>query len=97
MRSAYKPKYTPGGVTNDFVIGIGLHQGSTLSPFVFTLIMDELTNGIQNELLRCMLFVNNIVLIDEIREGVNGKLERWTHSLEWRGLRVSRSKTEYLY
>ena len=40
---------TPGGFTNDFFIGMGMHQGSALSPFLFTLVMDELTRGIQDE------------------------------------------------
>jgi len=44
-----------------------------------------------------MLFADDIVLIDETRQGVNDKLERWRHTLEARGFRVSRSKTEYLY
>ena len=44
-----------------------------------------------------MLFVDDIVLIDETREGVNGKLERCRHILESRGFKVSRSKTEYLH
>jgi len=26
---------TPGGVTNDFFVGMALHQGSALSPFLF--------------------------------------------------------------
>ena len=66
---------TPGGVTDDFCVGIGLHQGSTLSPFLFTLIMDELTKGIQDGLPWCMLFADDIALIDETKEGVNAKLE----------------------
>ena len=62
---------------------MGLHQGSTLSHFLFTLIMDELTKRIQDELLWCILFTDDIVLIDETREGVNDKLERCIHwSLE---------------
>ena len=44
-----------------------------------------------------MLFVDNIVLIDETREGVNTKLERWRDTLEAKGFRLSRSKTEYLH
>ena len=44
-----------------------------------------------------MLFTNDIVLIDETREGVNSKLERWRHTLESRGFRVSRSKTKNLH
>ena len=40
---------TLGGVSNDFAVNMGLHQGSTLSLFLFTLVMDELTRGIQDE------------------------------------------------
>jgi len=40
--------------------------------------MDELTEGIQDELLWGMLFADDIVLIDESREGLNDKLkEGW--------------------
>jgi len=88
---------TPRGITDDFCIGIGLHQGSTLSPFLFTLIIDELTKGIQDEVPWCMLFTDDIILIDESRAGVNAKLECWRHALESISFRVSRSKTEYLH
>ena len=85
------------GDTDDFPIDIGLHQGSALSPFLFTIVMDELTKGIQDEIPWCMLFADDIVLIDESREGVNTKLERWRDTLEAKGFRLSRSKTEYLH
>ena len=44
-----------------------------------------------------VLFADNIVLIDESREGVNTKLERWKDTLETKGFRLSKSKTEYLH
>ena len=59
--------------------------------------MDELTKGIQDELPWCMLFADDIILIDETREGVNVKLEHWRHALKSTGFRVSRSKTEYMH
>jgi len=62
------------GDTGDFLIDIGLHQGSALSPFLFTTVMDELTRCVQDEVPSCILFSDNIVLIDESREGVNTKL-----------------------
>ncbi|KAK9705104.1 hypothetical protein RND81_07G034100 [Saponaria officinalis] len=43
-----------------------------------------------------MMFADNIVLIDETKEGVERKLKLWRHTLEIRGFRLSRSKTEYL-
>ena len=76
---------------------MGLYQVSTLGPFPFDLVMDELTKGIQDGFPCFMLFADDIVLIDVSREGVNDKLERWRHPLESRGFRVSRSRTEYLH
>jgi hypothetical protein len=33
--------------TNDFPINIGLHQGSALSPYLFALVVNEVTRDIQ--------------------------------------------------
>ena len=35
-----------GGITSDFSITLGLYQGSALSLFLFTIVMDELTRTI---------------------------------------------------
>ena len=42
-------------ITSDFSITIGLHQGSALSPFLFVILMDELTRAIQNEIPWCSI------------------------------------------
>jgi hypothetical protein len=87
---------TYDGVTEDFPINIGLHQGSTLSPYLFTLVLDVLTKHIQEPVPQCMLFADDIVLVGESREEINGKLELWRQTLEAHGFRLSRSKTEYM-
>ncbi|KAL6564528.1 hypothetical protein OROMI_015978 [Orobanche minor] len=84
------------GRTEEFPITIGVHQGSALSPFLFAIVMDELTRGIQNDVPWCMMFADDIVLIDETKVGVQQKLELWRDTLEARGFRLSRSKTEYM-
>jgi hypothetical protein len=43
-----------------------------------------------------MLFADNVVLVDESREGVNRKLELSRQTLESKGFRISRTKTEYM-
>ncbi|XP_070022982.1 uncharacterized protein [Nicotiana sylvestris] len=73
---------------------MGLHQGLAHSPFLFALTMDVLTYHIQGEVPWCMLFVDDIVLIYEMQDGVNTKLGRQT--LESKGFKLSRTKTEYL-
>ena len=88
---------TIGGTTKEFPITIGLHQGSALSPYLFTLVMDELTRHIQEDIPWCMLFADDIVLVDETREGVNRKLELWRDTLESKGFKLSRTKTEYMH
>ena len=57
-----------------------MHQGSALSHFLFAIIMDEITKSIHEDIPWCMLFVDDIVLIDETKKGVNKKLEMWRHS-----------------
>jgi len=87
---------TSDGDTDDFPISIGLHQGSALSPYLFDLVMDEVTRDIQGDIPWCMLFADDVVLVDDSRTGVNRKLELWRRTLESKGFRLSRTKTEYM-
>jgi Reverse transcriptase (RNA-dependent DNA polymerase) len=54
------------GESDAFPIKIRLHQGLALSPYIFTL-----------DISWCMLFVDDVVLIDENIIRVNQKLELW--------------------
>jgi hypothetical protein len=81
--------------TNVFPINIGLHQGSALSPYLFALLIDEITRDIQEDIPWCMLFADDVVLVDESREGVYIKLELW-RTLESKGFRISRTETKYM-
>jgi Reverse transcriptase (RNA-dependent DNA polymerase) len=80
-----------------FSIKIRLHQGSSLSPYIFTLVMDEITKDILGDISWCMLFADDVVLIDESRIGVNQKLELWRQTLESKCFRLSRTKIEYMW
>jgi hypothetical protein len=59
-------------------------------------VIDEVTRDIQRDIPWCMLFADDVVLVDESREGVNRKLELWRQALESKGFRISRTKTEYI-
>ncbi|XP_019258341.1 PREDICTED: uncharacterized protein LOC109236607 [Nicotiana attenuata] len=64
-----------GGDSEHFSVVMGLHQGSALSPFLFALVMDALTHHVQGEVPWCMLLTDDIIQIDEMRSGVNERLE----------------------
>ena len=58
--------------------------------------MNEVTRNIQGDIPWYMLFAADVVLVDESRAGVNRKLELWRCTLESKGFRLSRTKTEYM-
>ena len=83
---------TNDGNTYYFLIKIGLHQGSALNPYLFALVIDEVTRKIQGDIPWCMLFTDDVVLVDESQVEVNRKLELWRQTLESKGFRLSRTK-----
>ncbi|KAK3543189.1 hypothetical protein QTP70_012289 [Hemibagrus guttatus] len=84
------------GQTEEFSVEVGLHQGSALSPFLFAMVMDQLSEEVRQESPWTMMFADDIVICSESREQVEENLERWRFALERRGMKVSRSKTEYM-
>ncbi|GKB09499.1 type I inositol polyphosphate 5-phosphatase 13 isoform X1 [Tanacetum coccineum] len=71
-------------------------KGSAISPYLFALILDELSKEIQEDIPWCLILADDIVLVSESTEGLYIRLENWREALEDNGLRVSREKTEYL-
>ena len=80
------------GMTEGFKVEVGLHQGSTLSPFLFAMVMDRLTDKVRQESPWNMMFADDAVICSESKGQVARSLERWRYALERRGMKVSRSK-----
>nr|GEV63279.1 hypothetical protein [Tanacetum cinerariifolium] len=78
---------TTMGSTEYFPVEVGLHQGSAISPYLFTLILDELSRRIQESIPWCMISADDIVLIAESTKELNNIIERWKEALEDNGLR----------
>ena len=84
------------GLTEELKVGIGLHQGAALIPFLFDIIIDRLTENIRKDTPWDMLFADDIVLSRQNYRELEEDLEIWRNALERRGLKVSQSKNEYL-
>ena len=57
---------TTVGDTEAFLVEIRLHQGSALSPYLLALIMDEIYCEIRDQILWCMFFADEIVLVSSL-------------------------------
>ena len=71
-------------------------QGWTAPGISVKSIPDRLTDEVRREPPWTMLFADDIVICKETRKEVERRLESWRYALERRGMKVSRSKTEYL-
>ena len=82
------------GVSEEFEVKVGLHQGSGLSSFLFDIVVDNITAGVRKGVPRSMFFADDIVLVNEDRGELEREIEDWRQAMEVRGLCISRSKTE---
>ena len=80
------------GLTGKITVRVGLHQGSSLSPYLFDMILDVMGRGTKEQPPWRMLFADDIVLCSTRRDHVERKLEEWRTAMEERGLKISRRK-----
>jgi hypothetical protein len=58
--------------------------------------MDEVTRDIQGDIPWCMLFADDVFLVDGSRTEDDQKLKLWRRTLEAKCFRFNRSKMEYM-
>ena len=51
-----------GELSSSFSVKNGVHQGSTLSPLLFIMVMDALTEDVRDGLLMELLYADDLVL-----------------------------------
>ena len=77
------------GRSEQFGIGVGVHQGSALRPLLFILcIMEEATKECRVEGLMELLYADDLILTGETNEVVRAKFLMWKDGMERRGLRI---------
>ena len=84
------------GESNSFGVEVGLHQGSALSPYLFLLLMDVLTEDVRKNIPGSTMFADDIVLYGDDVTDMTDYLDTWRRALEDRGMRISRPKTQFI-
>ena len=75
---------------------VGLHQGSVLSPYLFSLVLDQITAKLQGNIPWCLMYADDVVLVGNSERDLEQKLEQWRQALE-EGLKFSRANREYYF
>ena len=76
------------GLTEEFKVGVELHQGSALSLFLFAIIIDRLMEDIRKDVPWDMLFADDIMLSRQNHSKLEDDLEIWRNALERRGMKA---------
>ena len=84
-----------GGHSKEFDVGVGVHQGSVLSPFLFSIVLDVLSeDGRKGAFL--LLYADDLVFMAETMEELEAQFIRWKAAFEGKGLKVNLGKTKVM-
>ena len=84
-------------MSNEFQVNIGLRQGSALRPMLFILVMELISRKISTtDALRKMMYADDLVIVAQHREKLQGALEEWNEMFNKHGLKMNLDKTEVM-
>ena len=75
---------------------MGMHQGSTLSPLLFVIVIEAIPMEFRVALPWELLFADDLAVIAETEEELIKRLNEWKDNVESKGMRVSMNKTKVM-
>jgi len=82
------------GNTLVFEIKAAVHQGSCLSPLLFIIVMDAVSDYVRHDVPWDMLYAGDLILADISPAKLQERFSEWQEALESNGLKVNADKTE---
>ena len=79
-----------------FKIKVGVHQGSVLSPLLFAIVVDVITEYARRGVVIELLYADDLVLISEDMEDLKERFWNWKDALESKGLKVNTRKAKLM-
>ena len=77
------------GMSDEFGVRVGVHQGSVLSPLISAIVVDVVTEHAREGLLNEILYADDLVMMNESLEDLRERFQRWRRALEGKGLQVN--------
>ena len=82
--------------SEEFEVKVGVHQGSVLSPLLFAIVVDIITENGRRGVVNELLYADELVLMSKIMEDLKERFWNWKDALESRGLKVNIRKTKVM-
>ena len=84
------------GTSKEFGVRVGVNQGSVLSPLIFAVVVDVVTEHAREGRLKEILCADNLVLRSKSQEDLRERFQRWRSALKDKGLNVNVAKTKMM-
>ena len=82
--------------SEEFCITVVVHQGSVLSPLLFAIVVDVVTENARGGLMKEVLYANDLVLLNETMESLKERFLKWRSALENKVLKVNLEKMKVM-
>ena len=86
-----------GQYSEEFGVGVGVHQGSVLSPLLFILVLEALSREFRTGVPWELLYADDLVIMADTLQECIARLKVWKKAMEDKGLRVNMPKTKLLF
>ena len=77
------------GYSEEFGVGVGVHQGSVLSPLLFIIVLEALSREFRTGCPWELLYADDLMISAESMEELLVKVQTWKTEMEKKGLRVN--------
>ena len=88
--------WVDGQYSEEFGVGVVVHQGSILSPLHFILVLEALSHKFRIGVPWELLYADDRMVIANTHEEYISKLKVWKAVMESKGLRVSMKKNNFM-
>ena len=71
-----------------------MHQGSCLSPLLFIIVMDAISEFVRRDVPWDMLYADDLIVAEDSAANLQARFLGWQKTLESKGLKINAGKTE---